>query len=340
MPTYTQDDFVIYNDELHTGITEVLEQRAIAMNAASQNTVRLVTQSLLGEFEKTTFFDVIDNLVQERDPTSVAAVTATSIEQSEHVSPKVNRRIGPNKNTLDKFKKIGATPALRSFILGQQSGKAVSLDYLNTGLTALATAITSEANLVIDVTAGTDDDKRISRVRLNRARALLGDAGNQIRAWVMPSAPYWSLVEDALTSNLTGLADVVVYGGLPGTLGMPVYMTDSPALIDLDPAGDDSEPAAYTILGLTEGALTLTQSEETDSASEIITGLANLVVQWQVEYAFNVKVKGFSFTTAAPSPTNAQLGNGANWTYVLTDIKSGPGVALIVDNEVPVEPTV
>jgi hypothetical protein len=339
MPNYTKEDFVIINDELHTGITEVLEQRAFAMNAASQNTIRMVTQSLLGDFEKTTFFDTIENLVQERDPTDMTPVSATSIEQKEHVNPKVNRRIGPNKNTLDKFKKIGATPALRSFIIGQQAGKAVALNYLNTGLTALATAITSVSALTIDVTASSLDDKRVSRVQLNRARALLGDAGAAIRAWVMPGAPYWSLVEEALSSNLTGLADVVVYGGAPGTLGLPVYVTDSPALVDLDPAGDESEPAAYTILGLTEGALTLTQSEETDSHSEIMTGLPNLVVQWQAEYAFNIKVKGFSFNPALPSPTDANLGNDENWTYVMTDIKSGPGVALIVDNEVPVEPT-
>lgn len=332
MAAGTKTDFVIYNDEFHTGVTDKLEQAAIDMGESTGNTIRLVTQSILGDFEKSTFFDLVEDLVQERDPTSLADVAPSNLNQSETINPKVNRRIGPHQDTIDKFKKINADPAVMSFVLGQQFSVGVMLDYLNTGLIAVSTAIQSEAGMVYDQVADADaTDKTLSPVSFNKGMSKLGDAGQRIRSWVMHSAPYYKLIENGITEKLTGMSDLLVYGGVPGALGKPVYVSDSPALVDADPAGDQTLPAQYVILGLTEGALTLTQSEDMSTSAGDVRGKQNIVVEWQAEYAFNIAVKNFSYIGSGSSPTKAQLGVAANWNYTKHDIKSGPGVAIIVN---------
>lgn len=327
----TVTDFIIYDEELHTGITEVLEQAVDPIASGANGTIQLITQNLMGDYEKETFFDLVDGLVQERDPTSLADVTPTGLAQSEHVSPKVNRRIGPHQDTLDKFKKIDADPAVMSFILGRQSGRGVLLDYMNTGMIALATAIQSVSGMVYDHVAAAGSTTNLTPQAINLGMAKMGDAAGRLRSMVMHSKPYFDLVGDAMSQNLTGLSDVVIYGAAPGTRGLPVYVTDSEGLTDPDPTGDGLSDPTYFVLALSENALILTQSEERSVHSDTVGGKQNIVAEWQAEYAYNVKVKGFSYTGASASPTKAQLGDGANWTYVFDDIKSGPGVAIVVN---------
>ena len=327
----TKNDFVIYNDELHTGITEVLEQAAGPLDSGSNSTIRLVTQDLMGDFSKETFFDLVDGLVKERDPTSLADVTPSGLNQSEQVAPKVNRQIGPHEDTLDKFKKIDEDPAVMSFIIGQQAGVGVRLDFLNTGMIALATAMQTEAGMVYDHVAAGGSVTTLEPKAINKGVAQLGDASGRVRSLVMHSKPFFDLVDDAIGTNLTGLTDIVIFGGVPGAMGLPVFKSDSDGLVDLDPAGDGTADPIYFVLGLTEGALTLTQSEERNVHSELVGGKANIIARWQAEYAYNVKVKGFSYVGTSASPTNAELGTAANWNYIKTDVKSGPGVVIIVN---------
>lgn len=327
MAISTAAQFVVHQEEFQTGQTETLEQYANDMTVGLAGTVRMISRNMIGDYEKEAFFKVTSNLVSERNPASVLASVPTGLLQDEVIGIKVHRKIH-NENTLDAFRKIGSDQSLMSFVLGQQSGKAVALDYLNTGLTALTAAIGTESGMVLNIT--TETTKTISMSALNRARAKLGDAGQSIRAWVMPSTAYYDLVGTQIADKVTGVHDVVVYGGLPATLGLPVYVTDSPALINLDPAGDNSKPAEYTVLGLTEDALVLTDSEESAVISELVGGLENIVARYQAEYAYSVKVKGFEYK-GTKSPSAATLGSGANWDYVMTSIKSGPGVKLVVN---------
>lgn len=329
----TKTDFVIYNEEFHSGVTELLEQAAIDLRNGANGTIQIVTQSLLGDFSKETFFDLIDNLVQERDPTSTADVVPSGLSHSEHVSPKVNRRIGPHVDTLDKFKKINKDPSIMSFILGQQSAKAVMLDYLNTGLIALSAAIKSEPELVYNADADANATKKTANpLVFIKGLSKMGDASSRIRSWVMPSKPFFDMVEDAVLEKVTGISDIAVYGGMPGSQGLPVYKTDSAALIEtgrVDGTGNPL-PNLYTILGLTENALVLTQSENYDVVSERKGGGENILASFQAETAYNITIKGFSYVGAGASPTKAQLGTTANWSRVVSDVKSAAGVAIVV----------
>jgi hypothetical protein len=145
----------------------------------------------------------------------------------------------------------------------------------------------------------------------------------------MHSKPWFDLMEGQVSDKVTNISDVIVYGGSPGTLGRPVIVTDSPYLVNYQtvtsgPAGDN-----YIVLGLTEDAVVMNQSEEESILSDVLLGKENIIMQYQGEYAYNIRVKGFSFGNTA-NPTAANLGTKGNWTFRMHDGKLGPGVGLVV----------
>jgi hypothetical protein len=53
-------------------------------------------------------------------------------------------------------------------------------------------------------------------------------------------------------------------------------------------------------------------------------------MQYQGEYAYNIRVKGFAYAGGV-NPNDSALGSSANWSFVMHDTKMGPGVALLVE---------
>jgi hypothetical protein len=328
MATGTKSDMVIYHEEFFSGMNEIVQQNSNVFNAASSNAIRLVPRMLKGDYDKESFFKAIETLVSRRDPTSTAAADVQKLEQGELLGVKLNRKIGPAEQTMDAFKKIQVDPREFSFILGQQAGEEALRDYVNTGALSVSTAIQAMSpTMVVNVTGETD--KSLSAQYLIRAMAKMGDRAQRIRAWVMHSKPWFDLMEGQVSDKVTNISDVVIYGGSPGTLGRPVIVTDSPYLVNYQtvtsgPAGDN-----YIVLGLTEDAVVMNQSEEESILSDVLLGKENIVMQYQGEYAYNIRVKGFSFATSL-NPTAAALGTTGNWTYQMHDAKLGPGVGLVV----------
>lgn len=322
----TKNDFQIYDQEFFSGMNEVLQQYTNAFNGGSQGAIQLVTNSIRGEFERQSFMKrITGGTVSHRDVTSVADVVAAKMEQGEMTSPKINRRIGPNSNTMDAWKKIQEDPQMFSFFYGQQVAEDVAADWLNTGILAGVTAMETEsASMVYDATAETDPNLRTEY--LVRGMKLLGDRAQRLRAWVMHSNSFYALVESQILDKITNVADTVIYGGVPGTLNRPVIVTDSPALI----TGDYDNQ--YRILGLTDEAVVINQSEQQDIYSDVEVGKENLIMTIQGEYAFNTRVKGFDYTGGA-NPDDDTVGNGANWSFEMHDVKMGPGIEILVEND-------
>lgn len=326
----TLTDFQIYDVEFFGGITEIVEQSSIEMGSGSAGTINMISNNQKGEFERESFFQHVGGLVSRRDNTSIADVADKDMAQGELVSVKINTKIGPVAQTIDSFKKIGEDPSLMSFALGQMYGNDIVLDYLNTGLTALTTAMKTETDMVLDVVNSGETDTGPRYEYLVRGLALMGDRASRVRAWVMPSAVYFKLMENAITDKITNVADVAIYQATIGSLNRPVLVTDSPALVDEDPAGDGTQDAIYRILGLTEDALTINQSEDSTIYSEIVTGKESLLMRLQGETAHTIGVRGFEYTGGA-NPDDAALAAGANWSYSFADVKSGPGFVIEVN---------
>ena len=325
-------DFVIYDEEFFGGFSEALEQNTNVFNVASQNSIQLRPNRLIGHYEKESFFQSVDGLVSRRDVESISAATDLKLEQDEFIGVKVNRKIGPVKNTIDSFRKIGEDAGTMSFMLGQQIGKAASVEMVNTAIACLAAGI---KNLDATAGAGGNGGAKVSvydgtagtptHTTLVEMLALMGDAQGDVVAFAMHSKSYFDLMKQAIADALFEVAGVTVYTGTVATLGRPVIVTDSPSFITT------GTPNEYGIMGLTPAACVIDESEGQEVVSDLITGEENLGIRIQGEYAYNAKLKGMKWDTTAggTNPTDAALATVANWddvTAVANGIKAGPGV--------------
>jgi hypothetical protein len=323
-------DFQIYQEQFFGGVVEALEQNSNAFNAASMNSIRLMPRIMRGYYEQESFMKEITSLIGRRDTTSVAAVSDTAMTQGEYVGVKLNRRIGPVANTLDSFRKISRDPGEMSFLLGQQTGQAIALDYLNSGLNALEAALSGQTALNYNAISGAASGERttLDHINLVRAMAKMGDASNRIVAWVMHSKPFFDLMQNTISDKIFNVANVTVYQGTVASFNRPVIVTDSSSLLTATSSDTD-----YHVLGLVEDALLIEESEEREIVSEVVTGLANLVMRIQGEYAFNVRIKGMAWDiqNGGANPTDGALGTSTNWDKIATDNRNLPGVRLTVD---------
>jgi hypothetical protein len=152
--------------------------------------------------------------------------------------------------------------------------------------------------------------------------ASMGDKAGRIAMLVMHSNTYFATVDKGLSMNaLENVGGMTIREGGAYSLGLPVLVTDSAALV--------ASGTAYSVLGLTAGALSAIESDETImKAQDVLLG-ENLQRVIQGEGAFNVGVKGCKYKTASgTNPTDAVLAAAANWEYAFSDIKSGAGFML------------
>ncbi len=319
MAAGTKSDFTIYDEQFWGGYSETLEQETEVFNGSSNGSIRLVRRDIMGDYDRESFIKSITDLVVRRDVTHVSAVTDKALTQDEMIGVKVNRRIGPVANTLDSLKKITSDPGEMSFLLGQQIGKAVAVDYVNTAILTVNTALTEVSTLSYNAsTAATG----LQHVDLVRGMSLFGDQAQRIVAWVMHSHSYFQLMENSVSNNVFQVAGATIYEGTVATFGRPVIVTDSTNLLS-------TASTTYSMLGLVDGAVEIAESEERTVVDEVVTGLENLVWRVQGEVAYNVKIKGFRWNTAGgANPTDSALGTGTNWIEAATDTKSMAGVRI------------
>lgn len=318
-------DFKIYPEQIHAGLVETLMQNTAAFNQASRNAIRMVSNRIRGDYKYDTFFKDIASLVTRRDTTSVSAATDLALAQAELISVKLNRKIGPVANTLDSFRKIGSQANVDSlsFLIGTQVAKGMQADQLNSGLTAVRAALNSVAALKHTVaSSGT-----LATADLVDGLSKFGDAANNVVIWVMHSKQYYDLVKSQIAANIDGVSNFNVASGSPVTLNRPVLVTDSDSLKVTTGTGT-AAVTDYFCLGLTESGVILEDSEEELVHAELVTGLENLVVRLQGEFAYNLGLRGIQWDVAngGANPAAAALGTGSNWDKVATDNRSLPGV--------------
>jgi hypothetical protein len=316
-------DFKIYNEEFFGGMTEVLEQNANAFNAASRGAIALVPDRHKGDYEKESFIKLVSNLISRRDTTSVSAATDLAMTQDEMIAVKLNRKIGPVAQTLDAWRKIGADPQTMSFLLGQQTAQAVTVDYVDTALAAISTALAGVSSWSVDKSAASP--ATITHTYLVDAMAQLGDQASRLVCWVMHSKAYFDLFKQAIADAIFEVAGVTIIQGTVASFNRPVLVVDSSSLIV------SGSPDKYVTLGLVEGAAEVAESEQREIVSDIVTGLENLVMRIQGEYAFNLKVKGFKWdvTNGGANPASNAVTTTTNWDKVVSDNKQLAGVRLL-----------
>jgi hypothetical protein len=336
MPEGTRESFagvgrlpegIIYPELVHGGMVETLVQNTDAFNAASLNTIRLVTQRRRGDFHQESFFKNVSSLINRRDVNVSPAnptVASSPVPVDENISVKLNRRVGPVDQTYDSFRKLGDSADLEvlSFLLGEQIAKAMQVEMLDSGLRSVVASITANGSLIHTAAAGLITDSLVSGL------ALFGDASNRISMWVMHSKPFFELIQAQITANIDGISNFNIAQASPVTLNRPVLVTDSIALLDTSVS-----PQKYITLGLVDSGVVMEDSEEELMYTDVITGKENIVARLQGEYAYNVGCKGskWDVTNGGVNPNDAALGTSTNWDIVMDDVKDLSGFAIRSD---------
>jgi hypothetical protein len=317
-------DFKIYQEEFFGGMTEKLQQNAQGIAEASRGSIVIRAHEHRGDYEKESFVKSLSALVSRQDITSTAAVTDTALTQDDEIRVKVHRKIGPVAQAKKAFKMISEDPQTLSFILGQQQAQAVAEDMLNTGLTAIVAALVSQSAVKNDVTSATV--KTCTHSNLLGTLAKFGDAADRIVAWVIHSTQWFDLGLQSISDQITNVADRVISAYSVQGFNRPFLVTDSASLIKTA-----DTPDSYYVLGLAQDGLQLLQSEQMDIVSNAtVTGLEQLVLRYQGEYAYSVGVKGFQWDTTSgqSNPDSSTIGTGSNWDLVRTSTKDLAGVVL------------
>jgi len=326
-------DFTMYHDQFHAGYTETVAQAAEQITNLTRGAIKIIPRAHIGDYAKETFYKSVSSLVSRRDTTTVSAATDLALTQGELVGPKCARLIGPATNTLDSLNKVGATMDEFAAALGEQAGKAALVSMLNTGLYALVgcakdqTALTNDLYNVIGHTVNATHST--TTANLNKTLGKFGDRAGSIAAWAMHSTPWFDLAGANISGGLTNVADSYINNGINASINRPVFQTDSSALTQLSVGSSQAGYVGYHILGLVENALVLEESEARHFAIQEVTGLHNLVIRYQGEFAFTVKVKGMAYATGSGiNPTDATIATAAAWAQVATSDKDLSGVRL------------
>jgi hypothetical protein len=325
MSASTKSDFVIYDEQFFSGMTEVLQMNTEVFNQASNNCMRLVTEGKKGDYEKESFFEVVSGLINRRVTTSVSTVSDAGMTMDEFISVKLNRRIGPVTNTRDAFKKIAQDPQLFSLMLGEQTGKAAMVDYVNTAINAVDAALAGVAALNADVSGGSlPNGPTMTHTVLVTGLSKRGDAANAVRCFVMHSKPYYDLMKQAITDKVFEVAGITIQTGNIATFNRPIVVVDSDQLVV---AGTTP---LYRTLGLVENGVVILESESRDIMAQDLTGYENLMTRIQGEYAFNVRVRGYKYNIGGggENPDDSTLGSSGNWTKVSHDNKLLAGIRI------------
>lgn len=307
--TTVNSDMVIYNQLAQTAYLERLQDNLDVFNKASNGAIRYVNEVIQGDFSQKSFYRVGGG-IEHRDVNSVAKVTPKKIGAGEMVGVKTPYKYGPYSSTEEAFKRRARSPEEFAEIIGYDLADTLVAGRLQYGLTALKAAITSNPDMIAKGSIATD-----GRKALTKGMRKFGDKFGRISLWVMNSDTYFDIVDEALTNQVYGESELVIYGGLPGTLGKPVLVTDL--------VGDNDA------FGLQAGALTVTESQAPGFRAYDINDEENLAIGMRAEGTFNLDLLGYSWDSSkGANPTLALLGADANWKKYATSNKMTAGTLL------------
>jgi len=320
-------DMKVYDEYAAGRTNELLAQFGNVFNEASRGAIRLSTKTAKGNYAYESFFaNLGSTLAARRDNTSVSAQTDTALTQGEHIKVKLSRKIKPVATARDAWLKAFGSISQAEFsdALGEQVANIMQMEMVNSVLLACRAALKQQtASYVTEASLGA-----VSTDSLVSSLEAMGDRANRIVCWVMHSAVYYDLVRNQIAANITNVSDFNIVSASPITLNRPVIVTDSSALVTQLNSPDVNN---YFTLGLVQDAITVENSEEQYITFQEVTGLENILIRMQGEYAYTVGLKGFKWdvSNGGANPDSTALALGTNWDTSLTDVKDRSGTCLM-----------
>jgi hypothetical protein len=312
---------MVYKDVLRAEEYRRTVEKIDLFNAASAGSIVLESDparrlAASGDFTETARWKPISNLIARRENTTPG--TAVDVRKLEMTGGKLVRQTlgcGPVSVTDIQARKAGRSFDMNAAMinLGQQFAEAKLLKIRDNLVAAASAAVDNVSDHVLDVARGTASGEKVlcSMAYINQMLALMGDAREQIAAFVMPSAVFADLVGDTITSYaFDRAAGVTLYQDVVQAFGRAVLVFDAPSLSNDLTSGYHTE---YSVLGLGVGSLTgrVLYDQGVEIQRDILKHSSMTYVRedFDVEY----EVYGMKWNSATDNPTDAELATSSNW---------------------------
>ncbi|MFP4354055.1 MAG: major capsid protein [Phycisphaerae bacterium] len=275
-----------------------------------------------GDFSETARWKPVDSLISRRDNSSPGL--EVDIQKLEMTGGRLVRQTlgcGPVSITDIQARKAGRKFDMNSAMvnLGQQFADAKLLAVRNNLIAAAAASVENEADHVLDVARGHTAGEKVTctMAYINQMLARMGDAREQIVAFVMPSAVFADLVGDTITAYaFDRAAGVTLYQDVVQAFGRTVLVVDAPSLITAQSSGYYTE---YSVLGLGVGAAVgrVVYDQGIEMQRDILRQSSVTYVRedFDVEY----EIFGMKWNVATENPTDAQIATTASWAADYND---------------------
>src|SRR5690606_2514044 len=162
MATTVNSDLIIDNDLAQTAYLERIQDVLDVFNGSSAGAVRLVNESIEGDFRKRAFYQIGGSLTH-RDVNSTSSVTGTKIGAGESVGVKSPWKYGPYETTEEAFKRRARSPEEFSQLVGQDMADAALAYFIEVAFASLDAAISTNAAMVTDGSWEDDGKKVLTR---------------------------------------------------------------------------------------------------------------------------------------------------------------------------------
>lgn len=311
-------DLAVFSEYAYSTMTEMQDQQIGLFNAATRGGLVLQSGNHQGDYSDEAMWAKISGLVRRRNAYGSGTVAEKVLEHLTETSVKVAAGTPPVRIDPGMMKWIQRSPEEAGVVVGKQMAEDSIADMLNTAILCYVSAVGQVTDVVYDHSS----TGVTSLVALNKGAAKFGDRANALVAWVMHSKSAFDIYGEALT-NATRL---FVFGNvrvIEDGFGRPLVVTDSPNLINTTPTPDQ-----YYSLGLTPGAILVSQNGDFTDNVDTKNGDENIIRTYQAEWSYNVGVQGFAWdkTNGGKSPNNAALGTSTNWDRYATSHKDLAGV--------------
>jgi len=308
------------------GLTvEMVEQNIALFNSGSGGTLVLAGLSGEGDFKINKFVkDIMDTAGYRRDPSSTAGITHADYLEGEEVAVKIAGGWAVKvPDAVLMWQGGEATREVKEALvaLATQYADYIVRDQINSLITSMANAFPTEATTTSDLSAG---NEVIDQLQINTLLNKFGDKEGKIVALIMHSGANTGLKADGISNSnsLDTVGGVIINTGAVTAQGRRIIVTDCPAL-----AYHDGTRNVYKVLALTANAGVASNITETSDIQRV-QGKQNLTTIFQANNQWDQAIKGWSWDSTIPYPTDAELATGANWT-MLTGVKNTAGLCLI-----------
>lgn len=309
-------DLKPYDSFLRSGYIEGIDYNVDILNSASAGTIQYGSEFTTGTKKNTAYFKDFGTITR-RDITSDDVQTPEKIERAEHTAFKTFWKFIPVEWQWTAFKTADNMSVEEVMYMVGRKLAEKKIEYtVRRAISTVVAAIKSNTNMTVTNTGNIT----VGDVLL--AKAKFGDAAGKLKALVMHSAAYYTMVAGQMSKDMTTIGqNLMLFGGSPATMGIPAIVTDNPELV-----GDEGN---YNTLFLTDAAVTLNDNGGTQFIATPVAGHENIKHLMQGEGDMWNYIKGYQLkATAGTNPTEEALDNPTNWEKWEKSDKNTAGVVI------------